>query len=611
MRRLGLILIVIAVALGFGSKALAQGLSPADITKISQSVVFILASQDGQPVSTGSGTIVEPTGLIYTNHHVVEGANDYEIYVTNTVGELPESIGFASVVRAFNEIDFAILQIDRDPQGRPIDAMTLNLPALNRGSREIQLGDHITVFGYPSVGDGFLVITQGTVTSVENANLFDRRVPLWYRTDAEISPGNSGGLVVDDTGAFLGIPTMVRSEERTLGRLGGILPFIAVETVLGAYEQGMIPDSVNLTVNNASESEICYLYVSPSSASEWGPDALGDSGTIPGGQSFSVSIRPGVYDVLMQDCSGNELANLRERDFTTTAVVNFPEDSIQQTNNQSLSIRITSIEYDVAVDDGGEIGFKVHTEINAVGFLGQEIRAGLFYTFADGTPVTCANMTEAECDPNGNLTVQSVLTPSFDDTIWDDYWFWIPYIGLPDGLSGSVEFAVTANVGPNDGTALTNPSEPAQVIINFGSGGDVQTVEDLAINITSMEFGVAGDRSSEDGVKTFVDFNATGFQGVPIRVALFFYWADGRPIECPQASDPYYCDPSGGLTVQEVVTPSYDASEWTGYWMHVPYGAFPTGLTGTQAGYVVANIGVDGGTEMNNPSESYTFELYY
>ncbi len=611
MRRLALILIVITAILGIGSTALAQGLSPEDITKISQSVVFILASQDGQPVSTGSGTIVEPTGLIYTNHHVVEGANGFEVYVTRTVGELPESIGFASVVRAFNEIDFAILQIDRDPEGRQIDPMSLNLPALNRGSREIALGDHITVFGYPSVGDGFLVITQGSVTSVENANLFESRVPLWYRTDAEISPGNSGGLVVDDSGAFLGIPTMVRSEERTLGRLGGILPFIAVETVLGAYEQGMIPDSVNFTVNNASPTPICYLYVSPSTASEWGADALGDAGTIPSGQSFSIQIPPGIYDVLMQDCDTNELASLRERDFTSTAVVNFPADSVQQDSNQNLSIRITNVEYDVAVDDGGEIGFKIHTEINAVGFLGQEIRTGVFFTFADGTPVSCANMTQDECDPNGNLTVQSVLTPSFEDTIWEDYWFWVPYIGMPDGLSGRVEFSVTANVGLNDGTALTNPSEPASVAIDFGTGGQVQTSEEMSIEITSMEFDVAGDRSSENGVKTYVDFNVNGFQGVPIRVALFFFWADGTAVACPQATDAYYCDPSGGLTVQEVVTPSYDASEWTGYWMHVPYGAFPTGLTGTQAGYVVANIGVDGGTEMNNPSASYTFELYY
>lgn len=611
MRRVLIMLSALGVlVLGVGGTAQAQGLSPDDIRKISQSVVFILASVDGEPVSTGSGTIVEPTGLIYTNHHVIEGANDFEVFVTNETGELPESIGFATVVQAFNEIDFAILQIDRDPEGRTIDPLTLKLPALNRGAREAQLGDHITVFGYPSVGDGFLVITQGTVTSVENANLFESRVPLWYRTDAEISPGNSGGLVVDDTGAFLGIPTMVRSEERTLGRLGGILPFVAVETVLTAYEAGMIPDSVSLTVSNDSNTTICYLYMALTTDTAWGPDLLGNQGVIGPGQSFTAAVDSGIYDVLMQDCNGNELAQVGQQDVTSSATISFSGSSVVQQGGQRLTIDITSIEYDVAVDDGGEIGFKVHTSINAVGYLGQEIRAAVFYKYANGTPLSCENMSRSDCDPDGNLTVQAVLTPSFEDTIWDDYWFWVPYSGLPDGLSGTVNFEVIANVGLNGAAILENASAPETVTIEFGGGGQVQTNQDLAIDITSMEFDVVGDRSTASGVKTYVDFEATGLQGVPVRAALFFYWADGTPIRCPQ-DDSYYCTPDGTLTVQEVVTPSYEASRWTGYWMHVPYSAFPSGLSGTQRGYVIANVAVDGSGDMVNPSDAYNFELFY
>lgn len=615
MRRVFIIasaLCVMLLGIGISAEAQEQGLSPEDIRRISESVVFIMALVDGQPYSTGSGTIVEPSGLIYTNHHVVEGADDFEIYVTRETGELPELIGYATVMRAFNEIDFAILQIDRDENGRAIDPLSLNLPALNRGAREVQLGDHITVFGYPGVGDGFLVITQGSVTSVENANLFERRVPLWYRTDAEISPGNSGGLVVDDSGAFLGLPTMVRAEERTLGRLGGILPFVAVETVLSAYEAGLIPTSVNLTVNNTSANqEICYLYVSPTTASEWGPDMLGNQGTIPPGQSFTLAVDPGIYDVLVQDCSGNELEQFPQRDMTTAAVVNFPSNGITQGGNQRLTIDITSIEYDVAVSDGGELGFKVHTSVNAVGYLGQDIRAAVFYYFEDGTPVSCANMTEADCDPDGNLTVQSVLTPSFEDTIWSDYWFWIPYSGMPSGLSGRVNFRVIANVGLDGAGILENASEPEPFVIEFSGSGRVTPDSNLNIDITSMEFDVSGDHSTEQGIKTYVDFTATGYQGVEIRVALFFYWADGTPIQCPANRDDYYCTPDGSLTVQEVRTPSYEASEWNGYWMHVPYSAFPTGLSGTQPGYVIANIAVNGSGEMNNPSPRYNFDLFY
>lgn len=612
MRRLALLIIVAAVlCAGVAPAGNAQsGLTPKAIEQISQSVVFILEYVNGEPVSTGSGTIVEPTGLIYTNRHVVEAGGDFEIYQTTTLGELPTVIGWATVVQAFNEIDFAILQIDRAPDGSPINPTSLNLPVINEAAGEVALGDSVYVFGYPSVGDGYLVVTQGSITSVENANLFDRRVPLWYRTDAEISPGNSGGLVVDINGRFLGLPTMVRSEERTLGRLGGILPFVAVETVLGAYAQGLIPDTVTVTLDNTSSTEICYIYIAPSNAADWGPDRLGDTGTVPPGATFTIDIEPGIYDMLLQDCSATALANLRERDFTASSHVRYPADETQQTANQSLSIKITNIEYDVAANDTGDLGFKIHTEIQAVGYRDQEIRVAVFYLNNDGSAIPCENMTEDECDPAGGLTVQSVLTPSFDDTIWDDYWFWIPYIGLPDSFTGTVNFQVVANVGPNDGTTLSNPSSPSPVTISLGSGGPTPTSNsEFSITITRMEFDVGGDRSSEEGIKTYVDFEATGYRGVPVRVALFFFWADGTPIPC--GSDSYYCDPGGGLTVQEVVTPTYDSSAWTDYWMHVPYSQLPRGLSGTQRAYVVANIGPDGSGTLNNPSGGFNFELYY
>ncbi|NOG50335.1 MAG: serine protease [Chloroflexi bacterium] len=88
MRRLALLIIVAAVlCAGVAPAANAQsGLTPKAIEQISQSVVFILEYVNGEPVSTGSGTIVEPTGLIYTNRHVVEAGGDFEIYQTTTLG---------------------------------------------------------------------------------------------------------------------------------------------------------------------------------------------------------------------------------------------------------------------------------------------------------------------------------------------------------------------------------------------------------------------------------------------------------------------------------------------------------------------------------------------
>lgn len=609
MRYFIILLAVLSVAvLGVNAPASAQGLRPSDIQAISESVVLILAIQNGELYATGSGTIVEPTGLIYTNHHVIEDADDFEIYITREIGELPEPVGYASLVKAFNEIDFAILQIDRDTNGNPIDQSTLNLPAINRGARTVSLGDHITVFGYPSVGDGYLVITQGSITSVENSNLFDTRVPLWYRTDAEFSPGNSGGLVVDNTGAFLGIPTMVRSEERTLGRLGGVLPFIAVETVLNAYAAGLIPDSITVTLNNASSQDICYLYLAGITAEEWGQDLLGNSGILRPGSKFDLTVAPGVYDVLMQDCQGQQIGQISQRELTETSTINFPDDTLTTAAERTLLVNITEIETDVAVDEDGALGVKVHTEINAVGYLNQEILVSVSYFNSQGTPISCRRLSIDDCDASGNLSIQAVLTPTFEDTIWDDYWFWIPYSGLPHNLRGKVDYIVEANIGPNNGTAMNNPSPQQTFTVDYGAPND--PLSDLTVSVTAMEFDTTGDRSEDMGVRTYVDITATGHKDAAVRVAVFFYWEDGSPVAC-DGTDRYYCDPSGNLTVQEVINPSFDSTIWTDYWMHVPYGAFPGADTGTHYGYVVANISLDGESEMIRESEQYTFELYY
>jgi serine protease Do len=107
----------------------------------------------------------------------------------------------------------------------------------------VTLGENISIFGFPSIGDGFMVLTNGSITTIQNEDLGGQRLPLRYQTDAEISPGNSGGLAVNLNGEFIGIPTFVRSEERTGGRLGGIvtLPAIRVALELETPEQGSEP----------------------------------------------------------------------------------------------------------------------------------------------------------------------------------------------------------------------------------------------------------------------------------------------------------------------------------------------------------------------------------
>lgn len=217
----------------FVGSALGQpDLTSDEIDRISKSVVRIVALQGGEPYSTGSGTLVDPSGRIYTNRHVIEEADDYVIELLENPNELPVPRYRASLVGYSMDIDFAVLQIDRTDEGGSTDISGLDLPFLDSLSSLPRRGDEVFVFGYPSLGEGYLALTKGTVTTIRNGTMNEERMAVWYQTDAQISPGNSGGLAIDAAGGMIGIPTSVLSEDRTGGRLGGILAFSAVSAAL-------------------------------------------------------------------------------------------------------------------------------------------------------------------------------------------------------------------------------------------------------------------------------------------------------------------------------------------------------------------------------------------
>jgi len=227
-------LLALTVALGLpGSGSAQTTLSRGEIDRISRTVVRIVTLDGGgEPVASGSGTIVQPTGEIFTNRHVVEDGSDYEIQLLVDPNDLPVPSYRARLVGYSADVDFAVLQIDRDVDGRAIDTGGLNLPFLTPSDPDVVRGDRIFVFGYPGIGEGYLAFTDGTVTTIRDGTLNDERIPVWYQTDAEISPGNSGGLVVNAGSEIVGIPTQVLMEEGTGGRLGGILPITAAQAAM-------------------------------------------------------------------------------------------------------------------------------------------------------------------------------------------------------------------------------------------------------------------------------------------------------------------------------------------------------------------------------------------
>jgi S1-C subfamily serine protease len=326
----------------------AQDVTGGDIETVASSVVMIETIVGRRIIGSGTGTIISPDGLIYTNKHVIEDergrgvGDEFAISLLDDIGDKPDHRYYASLRYVSDNLDFAVLQIDSDERGNPVNALDEALPYLPpKPQAEVSVGDRLRIFGYPGIGDGYMVVTTGDVVTVQNGTISGVRLPVWYRTDAEISGGNSGGLAVNEAGEFIGLPTWVVSEDRTAGRLGGILPIAAVQQSLEAIALDEAPPSDGgssgdggsspfgnpatvgtLSVVNGSRENVCSAYISPTTATAWGDDQL-DGSTIPIGGQYMWELTSGSYDLLLIDCAGRELEDFRNIAVSGTTVFTF------------------------------------------------------------------------------------------------------------------------------------------------------------------------------------------------------------------------------------------------------------------------------------------------
>lgn len=225
-------------------------LDRAEIAQLARSVVLVAIVERDRFYPSGTGTITSPEGLVLTSAHVVEGAEQVAVGMLDDLNDPPQWRYLGDVVSIDTRIDVALIALHSDLDGQPLTTPP-NLPytPVTLAAGEVYRGDAVYIFGYPDIGDDYLVVTQGSIVSVENGTINGQRMPVWYRTDAEIAPGNSGGLAVNGNGEFVGIPTFVQSEDQTGGRLGGIRPAqVALMAVLDDYRPIAAITAVTATV---------------------------------------------------------------------------------------------------------------------------------------------------------------------------------------------------------------------------------------------------------------------------------------------------------------------------------------------------------------------------
>ena len=178
---------------------------------------FFFGNQGSQPqAGLGSGVVVSTEGYILTNNHVVEGADEIDVTLSDS------RKARARVVGTDPDTDLAILKIELD-----------KLPVIVLGdSDKAQVGDRVLAIGNPfGVGQ---TVTSGIVSALGRSQLGINTFENFIQTDAAINPGNSGGALVDVDGNLLGINTAIYSRSGGSLGIGFAIPVSTAKMVLAS-----------------------------------------------------------------------------------------------------------------------------------------------------------------------------------------------------------------------------------------------------------------------------------------------------------------------------------------------------------------------------------------
>jgi len=172
--------------------------------------------------SLGSGVLVRADGVVVTNNHVIEGADE----ITVVLSDRREYE--AEIVLADSRTDLAVLRID--PQGE-------ELPTVEFGDSDaLQVGDLVLAIGNPfGVGQ---TVTSGIVSALARTRVGVADYRSFIQTDAAVNPGNSGGALVSMDGHLVGINTAIFSKSGGSLGIGFAVPSNMVRAIVESAIEG-------------------------------------------------------------------------------------------------------------------------------------------------------------------------------------------------------------------------------------------------------------------------------------------------------------------------------------------------------------------------------------
>jgi len=232
-------------------------LIPSLVERLEPSIVSVLV-QTSQGGAQGSGVVWDGSqGLIVTNNHVVEGAQDVQVQLA-AGDEIP-----AEVVATDPNTDLAVIRVERT-----------DLPTAEFASELPRVGELAVALGNPLGFEN--TVTAGIVSAVHR-NL-DQSGPYidLIQTDAPISPGNSGGALVNADGQVIGINSAGIPSTSNANSLGFAIPSPTVRSIVGQLVQGGQAGLAFLGVSSDDNDGVRVTSVTAGSAAEAAGIETGD-----------------------------------------------------------------------------------------------------------------------------------------------------------------------------------------------------------------------------------------------------------------------------------------------------------------------------------------------
>ena len=307
-----------------------------------------------QSQSMGSGFIVSKEGIILTNNHVVEGAD--EIYVRfSDRRELK-----AKLIGSDQRSDLAVLKVEGD-----------NLPVVKLGkSNELKVGEWVFAIGSPF---GFDYTVTAGIVSAKGRNLPNENYVPFIQTDVAINPGNSGGPLFNMEGEVVGINTAIVSDRSANVGIGFAIPSNVVRELLPELRGGKVTRGrIGVQIMDVEEESYRDLGLS---------ERIGAivSSVPEGGPASAAGMQPG--DVIVR-YNGEPVTNTR--DLQNRVVVTRPGTTVPVVvvrAGEEVTLNVTVEE--LALDNEASVEVAASPD---------ELSEGFGMTLQDLTPQTAASL---------------------------------------------------------------------------------------------------------------------------------------------------------------------------------------------------------------------------